>query len=514
MRFLEKDIHDPYKLFIEHKGEKLDFVIKTFRSFNINERTIGPINLYWSMLPEEDQQIIFETYRAIYNDLYTIGRLEQMKESVNQHMRVLMEYHTFEKMQRFVNLHLHIKHPEEIRDTIPEDAHNYTKDMTYLRQDHVQLVILALMLKPVLPVWGTFISVVSGNKEKTNFEEHYCVLLLRGTDVVNCPPYKRLCRYIEATCKYEQNKPSTSALIGGLPESDIPRWLLYNVLVRKVAGLELYQLHDEKVADNYIVNIYNHAFKLSDSLDKQFGGMINDKPAVGSGNHEEDNTSVAENYKIKQEIAEGNIATHEVYLIQHAEQILQKIDSSCPVEPFHQIKQQFDERFKEDFEFHLLGLSLTKWVLDPVVLAESLDNINYHAVTNAYHITHTLLNHWGFPTLAMLLYAQPREKSHVSFTSKVSITEEQLAQLDIYYPHRFNKPGKQKISRMDSNMAVVGIKTVLEPFYGRWWELNPWDDRRFYNKIIEDFVPLPHDAEYLLAELILKIRRLQEQAIQ
>nr|DAT18080.1 MAG TPA: hypothetical protein [Caudoviricetes sp.] len=488
----------------EHLGEKLYWSIRTYRNLDVNDNIVRDINNFWSRLPMETQGEIFNCYRRIYTAFEEIESTKRLDVRLLAEVKALFEHHPFEQIMQYFNTYASIKLPADLKDYYVEGKG--TPELTYLRKDHYELIGLTILMKIMLPIWGTYIETVH-SEAGNNFKEYRAAALLRDSNVIESSAYKRLLLYISTYWEGYTNPRSNSALLAGLSDQIMPNWLLGCALIRRIAPAELIPANYPLPTKELISHTYNYIEHLVETMDKVFGGRVNDKQLDKTGN-DEDNISVAENYKIKQEISEAIIVTHEIHITHHTEEILKRLDPTCPVENLREVLLLVDRQFSQGLQIHPLSKAIVQWTLHPVVNARILDYVSYDAVVKAFCVAYTLLKHWGFKNTAIMVFAQPEKSKMMSNTVRHQITAEQMEKLDAIYPHTPNDTRKRQKSQRKKNVAMNAIDTVIEPLYGTWWRYPEWENEEEFQDIrmIGHVSSLPYDIEIGLANLLIHLK--------
>lgn len=506
MKFLkENEINEPSNntLIMEHKGVRLAWSTTTYRTLKVNDDLVNDINKFWARLPEDVQDKIFACYIRAYDAFEEIERTSRLDEVLLDVMKDLFDYHPFEQIMNYINLHSSLKWPTDLNTRYHDDN---PKQLTYLKEEYYNLIGFALLMKVALPIWGNYIDVIAKETGGT-YKEYRAAALLNKTNVLQTPAYKRLRDYVETFWDGNVKPHSSSAVIAGLDAAQVPSWLIGNVLVRRIATAELIQSNSLTETKMLVALIYNFVKHLSETMDKQFGGRVTDKGIENAIKGDDDNTSVIENYKIKADVPEGIILTHEIHLIQKPLEILQILDPTCPVELYLQYSEMIDKGLG-DFEFTKLSKTLVQWILHPIVTARIIDYVNYHAVMSMYKISYTLLKHWGYDQIAMMIFAQPVKLPQVYTMAKHPITIEQIAKLDELYVDAPQDTRKRQRSKVNANVATHAIGLLLADHYGFWWQVPSWDDYTNYPDLhhVNGKVSLPQDIEPNLADLIIHLK--------
>lgn len=511
MRFLRNDENNGInnQLVIEHKGERLVFNVSTYRNLKVTNNIVFDINNYWSRLPVDVQDKIFNCYQQAWYDFKEIENTRRLDEAMIKTFEELYQYHTFEELKVYIGLHSNLKWPTDLKT---EYGDGHVKELTYLKDEYRDLIVLALAMKVALPIFGEYIDFIHG-EISNNTKNYRAAGLLVKSEIVQSSGFQRLKEYVQAAWEGNKNDHSTAAVIAGIDKSQAPQWLLGNVLVRRLANAELIQANSTDDPRMLVSMIFNYSDHLTGTMDKEFGGRINDKSLDSGTLGDDDNTSVAENYKIKSDVSEGIILTHQIFISTRQEAILQRLDKTVNLEEYHRYRKLFDKNYQE-FTVTILGKTIVQWVLHPVVSAEIIEYVNYDAVISAYIMAYTLLKHWGYDHIAMMLIAQPHKGTtqfqSVAGFARRQITPEQLNQLDELYVDAPQDNRKRQASRLHRNVAANAILTLTGELYGTWWKVAPWEDEKMlidlHANVMERLTALPYDIDTELAKLIIFLK--------
>lgn len=505
MRFI-KDDHSGVTdkvIQIEHRGEILSWDIVTYRSMKVSDNLITDINNYWSRLPLDKQDAIFNIYKEISDTFDTIENSRMLNAALLRLVAQLFEYHSFDDVLNYYKHYSRIKLPPDLRDHYVEGN---IPELTYLRTEYMDLIAFSIALKSMIPVWGRYIALTG--VENAALKEYRAAALLSESNIVNCRAYERLKLYTTTYWEGYTEEHSGAAILAGLDGSQVPLYLMGLVLIRRISSYELVQETSGEQSQTIISAIFNYIDNLTKTMDKTFGGRINEKSLENSVG-DDDNTSFAENYKIKQEVSEGIIVAHEVHLIRYPESIITRLNPEYQVENFKPFLELLYKSFPEGFIPTPISKALCQWVLDPVITAKMLDYVKYDAVLAAHAATYMLLRSWGFNTLALFVFAEKQiTQQMMNNVVRMQVTDQQLEELERLYPFAPNVTTKRKPSRRESNVAVVAIRHVLEPLYGVSWRVAPWEQPSQYPTVPmnERMFSMFSDIEQQLANLVIFLK--------
>lgn len=454
----------------ESGNESLPWPIVIFEKTNL--RTVvdafGKINQYWAWLPLERRLKIWGAYREIWmifqeisstpdvlrGGAMTRSTLGQLIESCAPIVKELYDQMPMAELERWVELHGQIKHPDTLKDEL--DAEDTVPDKTYLKSDYRGLVVLTIALRPMVPIWGWFLSLIQ-KETKTTYKEYKAMGLLSQTSMITSQPVLRLKRYIEATIG---SSPSwddkmAAAILDGLSSADLPDWILGLVMVRRMA---LGEVDAGDTRGSIISNIYSFIFYTLRELDKKFGGVKEKNPQKGDDDPMQDQSRL-EAYNKAEDLPAGDRAGFGVYaekplaLARHMEpDIPEDLVEICVKHAHLQ-----DIRPIEEAQMQLMSWVLCAGRHGKGLPSQAMDYITKRngALLNCMGVTQALLLHWELPLLAAVVTAAPMcmEEGVMTDTMGLAkITPRYMEQLQKLYPYTLPEGGTK------GNPAVVQIQ--------------------------------------------------------
>lgn len=483
----------------EHKGESLAWDVSHYdkSTFKNLPGLFDEINAFWSRCSDETLDAIWTCYKEIYEDLQMIEEPQRLQTELRDKISKMYSLMTFDDVKRWSHLYGGIRLPTNIKKDYGE---NDPVDRTYLRDDYYDLVVFSILLKPLVPVYGEYIPRVKSFYGTTH-KEKMALNLLSRSSLVTSPPWERLVRYIEASV--ENEKLADSAILGGLGSAELPGWLLSKAVVRRVVIGEAGVVDDKS---SLISNVY-HAMSASlRYMDRNFNGRINEKMRPRDGS-DEDNMSHAETYKVKQEIADGDLSILSVYT-EDVEDMALRVDTSLETERLQLCVQEALQHQQIRISQH--HLTLCQWVLANAIPTRGVPSLNKPALLRAMATTQALLWHWGFKDLAALMLSEEIIVENANMVpamdSPSRIPKELVEKLVEIYPHHQRMGGKTQRDRQ----VNVGCKAVealsREITKSDWKTMGPEALVRESTAISGDrtFI-VPTDIRRQLAELIIHL---------
>jgi hypothetical protein len=494
---------------IEHNGEKLEWNANDYERGNdrSSDSVFKHINQYFNYLPIERQNNIWESFKRIKNVMKEIFDVERMHQYLKDEIGILYSYMPLEEMTVWVKVKSDIFIPLNIKENYePGDP----VERTYIKKDYMDLIVFSLALRPMVPIWSEYNSIVKG-VIGNHYKEYQSLGILSKTELLksgdkdNVTAIDKLRTYIEITANIitdsgTDGRPD-AAILGGLGTEELPDWLLALSIVRRVGISDLDGNSDK---GSIIANVYRYITNTIKSLDKRFKGKIRnkDKPT----GDDDDNASVIEGYKVKQEQSDGDLVTLSVYS-ERIEDII------------FRLQPDIDKRILDlclnnvktfnDWNINQHQITLTQWVMDPVIPSRGIPYLNKQALLKVMAISQAVLWHRGFYDLAKLITARAHSiegddtRTFIAYEGRTLIPKQLMEELDVLYPYYPKLQNKQQGNRK-SNPASKAIDILSKDLIKEEWLLScPIELSGGDQKMITP----PHIKEQLATFLIDKIKR-------
>jgi hypothetical protein len=424
------------------------------------------INTFLKTLPEERQNRIWNAYVTVrelfdanYESIALGSRLRQCIAEIYEAM-------PYEELYQWAEASPMIHIPLSLKTAYGE---NDPVDMTYLRSDYFDLAVLAVAARPMVPIWGEYIPLIKDDVANT-YKEYSAVKLLDKTYILQCPPYTRLLRYIEASIAHRAKEATLhSALLSGLSTEELPEWLLANTLVRRTSMVPISTRND---GPNLITDVYGYVDgTLQNSGHRRFSGPVSPKRITRDDKVGEKQESLAESYKIKQEVPDGDVQMANYYLTMPGN-IYQALDPVA--DPTKLEICLAGIKTMENQDVHLFQRTLVQWTLHAAIPAGYMNLVRKPGLMNAMAVTQALLWEWGFTDLAALLTAKELQQDDEFISlqdSKLKIPQDIIDQMQVIYNTPYSIKEKQVTPRL-ANPGVRCVDMVLEIMATSDWVLT------------------------------------------
>lgn len=481
-----------------HQGRELEWsgAMLNRTSFKNLDNLFNPINGFFASLSMEKQDKLWECYVEIHELMQTQGELRLLFGKLKKVVKRMYATFTYEQIRYWVLGYGNIYIPENIYDTYDGNP----EDRTYLINDYKELAVFAVTLEVMVPVFYQFIAI---NKNVgNNHKEQYAYGLLGDTWIEETIGAKRLRSYAEANIAREAI--SVAAVCFGLSSTELPDHLYCRAVIKKVALSEVTVVD---VNSSIISNVYHYMRNTYKSLDRSFtagDGKLNPKHNPTDRGGDEDNMSIAETYKVKQEISDGDLLPQSIYTENFLGMAFARDPQIDPV----LVEQCVRNAWK--LELHPIAphqMAIVQWVLSTLLSPRAIPNLDKPSLLRAIGVTQALMFHWGFKELAVLLTAIPYvwEEDSAMFTveSRSRITSDTVQLLVNLYPYSTRQSGKT--SDRQTNAACRAIDALALEMSNNYWSVFvPVEKAGEFRFEFDNVITVPADVKGQLAKLLME----------
>lgn len=432
---------------VEHGKESFDMTFNAYLKTTLKdvEGFFSEINQYFAQLPDYKQDQLFSAYRTINDEFDDVLNYQILYEHLKKRIAEFYALIPWKDFSEWLRRSVDVPIPQD--GTIPQDftglnERHYKRETTYIRSQYWELMALSLYLRPMVGIFGRYMDISSAG---TNHKEQKAYRLLSKTEIEHLPAIAQLREYVAALVARE--RIPTSSILGGLGSSELPLWLLSRTIVRKVAVA-----HQE---DNMIKIIYTYVSQQLKSLNSKFGNLVRDKNVDASGN-EEDNISVFENIKVKQVVSDGDLVVLSTYTEDYVK-LAQLIDPTVDPEKVEICVNNAMKGLSRRSEVH--QKTLTQWVLATVLPPKAIPTLNKQALMRSIGIAQSVLWHWGFKDLAVLMSVVKVDTDHMVFmpNSRSNLSKHYPIEFAKLYPH-YREPTSRNKDIRHQNVAYMAIE--------------------------------------------------------
>lgn len=419
---------------------------------------------YWATLSNDEQNQLFDLYDRALNMMdEELLRGSVLEKELAPIVQELYKFHDFQRVKDWILFRSNIRIPNDLMtDYVESGDGNSTRNKTYLREEYKDLITFTLMVRSLLPIWGTYIE--STNTEiGTDFKEYHAVTLIHDSGYYENPAMERLQAYV--TDKIPADFNVESAIMAGLTRDDYPEWLAGMAVVRRLCVAQISSEQDGaaivKVIHGFVQN------RINGNKDTGFMPEIRElKPPGDNGGGEENKFSKQEQYRASQDIAVGEIELIANELVNAFETPLESITrlcrQMCPDIPDSIIVDAHSSLPKMLKDKSYPGQkALARLVLAKVISPYSFSYISHGAVQVAQVVAQAVLWHRGFKDVALLMTAGMMSDGVA--VSRSFVTKEQKAILGEYL----------RFARKDALLlAIEEINNIAGDLESHGWRLR------------------------------------------
>lgn len=463
---------------VEHRNQQLMWNVAAYaktseRATTVDiDRMFDEINAYWLTVDDKTLDAIWNVYVRIRAVMDSFATYDVTNRQLRHLIAELYSHISLDNIQYWMLFHSKVRMPGGLKETY---APNDPIERTYLKDDYYRLAALAIALRPMVPIWGEYL-LTSKEPAGANFKEYMALSLLMESHLDQSEALQKLEAYVRHTVESIKQSQGTvmTAIIGGLSTEEIPRWVLAVTVARRLAVGEVSSQTDTSTV---ISNVFNFILSTWRSVDKKigkgFGGKVSEKKHYSEGG-EEDKTSHVENYKVKQQVPDGDLVTLEVY----TENMYAMAQHAAPDVPEDYIRQCYDAvQVLSQGEIATELITLTQWVLAVSLPARGIPSLPKPAMLRAMAVAQAILWHWKFYDLAALVTAtkiQLPGDMYVSATGgRQAIPKELQQQLTDLFPYTRRARSKQENIRK-LNPAYRAIDEFCDNITNNdWYILAP-----------------------------------------
>ncbi len=493
---------DKQSIIVEHRGEQLEFFIhRTFTKTNLVESyqpgrgdTFDVINQFLELLSVDRADKLFAQYKRFMDrrDRYLNSTYQDAMERDEVYRKIVKEIFTivdYESVFDWMDANIKIDYPPNVEETIPEGMY---PDRTYIQSDYKALTALGLTLRLVVPIWAQYIY-DHGDSIGNDRKELMALKLLDMTDIIYTQPYERFVRFIEAVNACVENVKNTFKTITGVGSEEQLEISKTRKIVRRVAFI------NPLSADGIIQAVFNE-IKNQPTDTQRSQNRIKDKKKTGSRSDEEE-TSVIEQYRIKEELPKGDIRAISYYL--ESLLYMQSTDQTFSEDEMHILKSLINDLIDDGHEVDKHNLMMAMMFVKGVP-PESLEVVDREYQIAACVSVYGLMVKWEKYDLALLALGKfdsaNDEMAMVASANRATIPPTLDRQLDELYPYRRKAKNanvcKEAISKLYGEVSGCLIRPIYHESHHDF----------FKDKILhQGMYAAPRTVSVDLAEIIVQL---------
>lgn len=494
------------KVKAECGNESIVFSVDTYKSASIpyaNE-LFDDVNRLLSTFSADTQKAIYSVYADIHDHFETIRDPRTLHPTVKKEVIKLYDLIPYQSVRDYVYNTPTIAFPNYLKVDYT-DTDRETRDFvnrTYLRDDYVDLVVLAMGFRFMVPIWGVHVGLISDMTDNA-FKEYQAYDLIKRSAIFKWPPRQRLDIFIEAS--HDPSKLGLAATLAQLGGDEIPAHLQALAVIRK---LSLAPLSFQSRTDDLVKIIFNFAFgnghynRYENNFDGRVRAKIDDEKIVD----DEDNSSVWDNFKRNVEISALDKQVVVTYT-NDSHRMARHIDSTIDLEKVD-LCLDIAMQNVNTFETEVFQTTMTQWIcaklFSPQILSDD-DDFPPHAMMRCVAVTQAVLWHWGFLEAAVLMQSTKINGDFVNMDLRSAITRDLSRQLDSLFPH--SKLEGRGTSGQKKNPVTKAIYRLCDSILRHEWEpggpTQLMED--YYKETGSRFWTVPGTIKSQFAEIVIRL---------
>lgn len=375
-----------------------------------NNAIYSAINRYFASLPEEKQLQIYKVYAEQFEFLNSIGSSVNLQiEYIIQKLRDLVaKLYKLIDENHFYNWVWSVLSP-----TIPSDIKQFfesgmpgTRERTYLVVDYRGLIPLLLGVRFATPVCMQFM-VLAEETLPENHRDTFTYSLLSKTWIASCDAMRRLHSFTDKTIGNERFQEV--AIHEGISSEDYVHWTLSSMMIRKAPVIDISGNLDSPLVVSVLWKFIDNK---PDSLASS-GPKIRFKENPTDSGDGDNNASVLEGYRTRQQLSTGQRMLNPFYLQRHITMLSEgRVDKDSML---YRICPEFDISIYQDSLNTAKQLnntpitdeqaSIASWLFHPYLDARAIGNIRKNETIHLLAMAQTILLQQGRFWLAVLVTA-------------------------------------------------------------------------------------------------------------
>lgn len=503
---------------ISHGDASLNWDVSAYsRTLDRNKsvdvaRLFDEINAFWETVPKATLDAIWDIYRQIFDIMQYNTDVVSTKNRLQELIKELYDNISLDDIRHWVLFRSNLKVPPTIKSQYGE---NDLPESTYLREDYQDLVALTIALRPMVPIWGEYIG-ASRREVGNDYKEYEAMKLLYLSNLNASVPMERLKVYINDRVEHVlKSQSNITVILSGMGTTEIPDWVMAMSVVRRLATTDVKTPND---GSSIISNVFKFVVNAMTSMDKRmgkklFGGKISEKSSNAQSGDDSTNASLVENYKVKQEVADGDLIVLSVYTEQYLA-MARNVDPTVP-EDYLRICADHVTNL-ENSRIYQGAITLVQWVMAPCLPARGVPLLPKPALLRTLAATQAILWHWGFHDLAALVTAIPHQSNNDNMLnpleSRSRIPKDLTDELVQLFP--FNRAGraKQQTVRLQ-NEVYKAIDLLCDIVTKNDWMLTAPDELVEKTSRIPSTrrMIIPADIRIQLAKLVIRFTKERSQ---
>jgi len=457
---------------ITNAGETIEFTIgplisKRNKEELIAERQFELMNAYLDYKGNDYKstlyQIIVEASYAVEETIFTKGLTNPPTAALYR----VIDYFDLEDIKYFIKSIYGVKAPENLRDNFDPQIESDglgTRIQTYLKDDYYDLAALTIPIKAVIGLLGQY--AIRKDKSIALMHREYVLCgLLSNHPIMKHPAIIKLLEWSKVLIDLniqDSDTESITVIEKQIPSSELPRYLLYVVIIQKLSIAAIVTDNRER---NVITRIYNYIINKLKTKGGASTKIRDKRPLPDADSASGDKESIVESYRIVSNITIGTETEFNWYM-NNLEYIIR--DIGYPVD-----KTLLNEVIKKNQCFKTVPISrdqvaVASYLFKDIIDPRSFDYIGIDGIINMISAAFTVYWMTNHKEMAMFITSRQVRATHdvidINITPNIRIDPVIKKQLAEVYP--YNK--QLSNNRTESVIEAAITELTYSVFKHKW----------------------------------------------
>lgn len=495
------EIEKSLQWFVQHMGKAKKPEAKTDVFFHING--------WWKSLPLQRQQKIFDIYEKCHFVFESGNDRNSLDLQLRELCAALLEEHQFEEIGEWCAHKFPLPVPSSVSATFERSVDkNTTREKTYTVRDYVQLSLLTIVLKTIVPIWGEYSNRI---KPETgdSFLDYYCFILLQKSHLFDCYAIQKLETYIDEMTGADKYSPQTA--LKSVSSEDYVMHMVAGICFRRLSFADVYFADEKKML---VTLIYGYMLQNSNRGQNTYVDrrtvLKEKKPSPTESGKVR---TVAEMYRQMTPLSLGETVELD-YVASNPYIVARNINPNIPKE----LIDLFLMNVKSTEVFHSKAhMNVLKWVSARAISVDSHAYLSAENLLRLIAVSSAALWYTGHKYMSVLLSSKPLDVSDgylplAEEDSKKAMTEEKYQRLCEVFPFHTPNQNKNKKPVRNDNYAYSSIEESISQFGQYVW--LPTVPMPMYVEVFSRkgrTVPIVNDIREKMADLAIDVgtRRLK-----
>lgn len=489
---------------VTHNGRNIVWRVNNLKNSKLHAKPklFDEVNQWLSGQSTDVQQSLFDIYQSI-NAIFldsTTPFLKQHQEATDL-VTELFKHIPMNSIQYWVRYRLNIVIPPNMK--VEYEITDTVKERTYLRDEYYGLIVLTLMCRFMIPIWGAYMTSFSydiGTYEK----EYMAYRLLVNTDIPGSEPFERLISYIQASIQQAGGGVRSfggSTVISGISTLETPLFIMSKLLIRRLATGDIDATNG---GGNIIANVHSFVSNTPTDLQRWFDNIRDKIKDEDEGGSAPDARSILEQYKNSQQLSEGDKAIHR-YFLSNVQKVVMQADPTIDLLKLEECLACYDKIQTMPIAKH--NEILVQWALGDVIPVTACYMLDKKEMLRLMLATQALLWHWGFNALALMVTATVNTNITIEFNrTRNQVKQQDMSILNTIYPYENRSGGAANRNR---NIAYQALMSFEKRYYNLYFQpVPPAGLMAYYREshVNENGWVCPSDLMVQLSNLLIKVQ--------